>query len=177
LSDLGFSILDSDSVVHQLEASGGAAVEPIRNAFGDSVICADGSVDRKMLGKLVFADTELCRKLNAIVHPLVEERVEAWLRGEHSGIPLVVIPLLFELGWEGRYDCVVALVSDKQRQTERLVSKRGMTLLDAEQRLASQLPISFKMEHSDIVVINNGSAAALKREAVRVSRLLKKRYE
>jgi len=177
LSDLGFDILDSDCVVHHLEASGGAAVEPVRQEFGNDVICADGSVDRSRLGNLVFADKGLRSKLNAILHPLVEASIEAWLSGEHIGIPVVVIPLLFELGWENRYDCVVALVSDKDTQIERLVKKRDLTVQDAEQRLASQLPVSVKMERSDIVVINNGSAAALKKEAERVSRLLKKRYE
>lgn len=176
LSELGFDILDCDDVVHDLQAQGGAAVAPIRELFGSEVIFADGSVDRKKLGGIVFANERLRHQLNAIVHPLVEERVEAWWNGKHNGIPVVVIPLLFELGWASRYNCIVTLISDEKVQIERLVKKRKLTVQDAEKRLASQLPVSVKAERSDIVVINNGSAAALKKEAVRVSRLCKKRY-
>ncbi|MFA7172578.1 MAG: dephospho-CoA kinase [Kiritimatiellia bacterium] len=177
LSQLGFDILDCDFVVHSLESSGGAAVASIQREFGDAVILKDGSVDRKKLGNLIFSDRKQRDRLNAIMHPLVEERVEGWLQGAHTGIPVVVIPLLFELGWEHRYDCIVTLVSDRQLQIKRLVNARGCTVQEAKMRLAAQLPASEKVLRSDIVVINNGSAEVLRKEAQRVSRLLKKRYE
>ena len=177
LNDLGFDILDCDYVVHCLESPGGAAVEPVKREFGSKVILDDGSVDRKKLGNIVFGNKELRAKLNAIVHPLVEESVAQWLKGSHKGVPVVVIPLLFELGWESRYESVVAVVCDRELQIERLVKKRGCTEQEAQRRLASQLPVSIKAERSDIVVINNGSAEALKKEAQRVCCLLKTRYE
>ncbi|MDA3925261.1 MAG: dephospho-CoA kinase [Kiritimatiellae bacterium] len=177
LSKLGFDILDCDHIVHDLESPGGAAVESVRREFGEHVILADGSVDRKRLGDLIFRDEGLRNKLNAIVHPLVEDSMKFWFESEHSGVPVVVIPLLFELGWESRYDCIVAVVSDEQLQIERLVEKRGITREHAEKRLESQWPVRVKAERSDIVVINNGSAEALKKEAERVSCLLKMRYE
>ena len=176
LSELGFDILDCDYVVHAMESAGGVAVEPIRSVFGDGVIRADGSVDRVRLGGIIFADQDARAKLNAIMHPLVENHIEEWLVGSHSGIPVVVIPLLFELGWESRYDCVVALVCDRPLQVSRLVRKRGCSVEDAEARISSQLPASVKADRSDVVVINNGSAEALKKEAERISALLKTRY-
>lgn len=177
LGELGFDILDCDLVVHTLESSGGAAVTAIQHAFGDKVICRDGSVDRKKLGEIIFSDQIQRDRLNAIIHPLVDEYVEQWLQGVHTGIPVVVIPLLFELGWEHRYDCVVTLISNRQLQINRLVSTRGYTVQDAERRLAAQLPLAEKALRSDIVITNNGCAEALRKEAQRVSRLLKMRYE
>lgn len=177
LSELGFDVLDCDFVVHTLESSGGAAVAPIKRAFGEEVILRDGSVDRKKLGEIVFNDRKQRERLNAIIHPLVEESVEQWLLNTHTGIPVVVIPLLFELGWEHRYECIVTLVSERQLQINRLVNTRGLTVQEAEIRLAAQMSASEKALRSDIVVINNGSAEALRKEAQRVSRLLKKRYE
>jgi len=177
LSELGYDILDCDFVVHSLESAGGAAVEPIKQEFGIGVIQCDGSVDRKKLGEIIFGDDRLRSQLNSIVHPLVEERVEKWLQSTHKGIPIVVIPLLFELGWESRYDSVITIVSEREVQIKRLVKNRGFTEQEAARRLASQLPASEKAERSSIVVINNGSAEALKKEAERVNRLLKKRYE
>jgi dephospho-CoA kinase len=176
LSEAGFDILDCDYVVHALEAPGGAAVTPIRQTFGDSVIGVDGSVDRAALGKIVFSDSRELAKLNAIVHPLVESRVDEWLAGRRLGMPVVVIPLLFELGWQDKYDCVVALVCDKELQLKRLMERRGCTLAEAEARVAAQLPASVKAERAHIVVENNGGAEALKSEVERVAALLKKRY-
>ena len=176
LGDLGFDILDSDYVVHRLESPGGAAVEPVKREFGMDVILSDGSVDRKKLGNIIFGDDRLRTKLNSIVHPLVEESIEEWLQGPHKGMPVVVIPLLFELGWESRYDSVVALVCKKRLQIKRLMKNRGCTEQEAERRLASQLSASVKADRSDIVVRNNGSVELLKKEAERVCRLLTKRY-
>ncbi len=176
LSEMGFDILDCDYVVHALESSGGAAVEPIRTVFGDAVVAADGAIDRARLGSIVFSDAAARARLNAIVHPLVERHIDEWLKRQHCGIPVVVIPLLHELGWEGRYDCVVALVCDRALQISRLTGKRGCTADDAEARLASQLSAAEKAERSHVKVENNGSAEALRVEAERVASLLKKRY-
>ena len=177
LRDLGVEILDCDDVVHELEASGGAAVLPIAEAFGEEMIKDDDSVDRVKLGKVVFGDPVALQKLNAVVHPLVDQYVENWYTQKHEGIPVVVIPLLFEIEWENRYDCVVALISDRNVQIERLMQLRNCGREEAEARVASQLPVSDKAARAHIVVYNNGSADALKSEAARVFSVLKKRYE
>ncbi len=176
LSEQGFDILDCDFVVHALESRGGAAVEPIRREFGDAVIQEDGAVDRKLLGELVFADEPSRKLLNFIVHPLVERHIEQWFKGSHRGIPLVVIPLLYELGWEDRYECVVALVAEHAERIRRLVSRRGFTVDEAEARISAQIPAVEQSRRADITVENNGSVEALKMEAERVGSLLKKRY-
>jgi dephospho-CoA kinase len=176
LSELGFDILDCDYVVHALESAGGAAVEPIRAVFGDAVVGADGAIDRTRLGRIIFSDAEARARLNAIVHPLVERHIDEWMGRKHGGVPVVVIPLLFELGWEGRYDCVVALVCDRTLQISRLVAKRNCTPEEAEARLASQLSAAEKADRSHVKVENNGSAEALRMEAERVASLLKMRY-
>ena len=176
LSRLGFEILDCDHVVHSLEACEGDAVAAVAQEFGQEFILGDGSVNRKKLGQLVFNDKKLRSRLNAIVHPLVEDRVEKWLSDTHQGIPVVVIPLLYELGWEKCYDCVVAVVCERMLQLKRLIEKRSCSEQEAESRLMSQLPLSIKTARADIVVVNNGSVLALRKEAERVERLLKMRY-
>ncbi len=177
LRDLGAEILDCDDIVHDLETPDGVAVLPIAEAFGREMIKGDGSIDRVKLGAAVFDDPEALQKLNAIVHPLVDLYVENWFKQKHDGIPVVVIPLLFEIGWENRYDCVIALISDRKVQIQRLVELRNCGRKEAEARLGSQLPTSDKAARAHIVVYNNGSAEALKSEAERVLSLLKMRYE
>lgn len=176
LRTLGASILDCDEVVHALEDRNGAAVLPIARAFGDDMLTADGSVDRAKLGSHVFSDPAALHKLNMIVHPLVDLYVENWFAQRHTGIPIVVVPLLFEVGWENRYDCVIALISTRDAQLKRLMQSRNYGRIEAEARLAAQLPNPDKARRAHIVVYNNGSVDALKIEAERVFSLLKKRY-
>ncbi|MFO7936817.1 MAG: dephospho-CoA kinase [Kiritimatiellia bacterium] len=176
LSELGAVVLDSDDVVHTLEAPGGDAVKPIAEAFGRIMISEDGSVDRVKLGNAVFNDLQALNRLNGILHPLVDRYIEDWFEKEHAGIPVVEIPLLFEIGWENRYDCVIALLSEKSTQIQRLMKDRGLNREQAEARIAAQMPAYRKATLAHIVVYNNGSVETLRREAFRVYLLLKKRY-
>ena len=83
LQQLGVETLDADDVVHAMQASGGEAVEPIRARFGDQVIATDGSVDRVLLGQKVFKDADARKALNDIVHPMVREKIQRWIK--HPG--------------------------------------------------------------------------------------------
>lgn len=172
LEELGVEILDADDVVHALESSGGAAVGRIREAFGTGVLAQDGGIDRQALGKIVFGDHDARRRLNGIVHPLVREAIDAWLARPGSGIRAVVIPLLFEVGWLDRWDVIVCLVSDEGEQVRRLVERRGLSEVQAQARVAAQMPVAEKASRADLVVKNSADEAALKREARRVYQLL-----
>ena len=99
LSLLGASVIDADQISRSLTAPGGAALPAIRQAFGDSVFHADGTLDRPALSAVVFADKAAIEKLNAITHPLVKQEMETQLDScRKQGAPLVVldVPLLFE---------------------------------------------------------------------------------
>jgi dephospho-CoA kinase len=165
--------LDADDVVHALQAPGGEAVEPIRLSFGEHVIAADGSVDRKALGALIFSDAEARKRLNQIIHPRVRLKIQSWL-GEpgRSGVKAVVIPLLYEVGWEKDWDLIICVTSDTQAQIDRLMRFRGLSAEQAHQRLASQMPIAEKAARADLTVNNNAGEEELASEAKRIYRLL-----
>ena len=173
LHQLGVETLDADDVVHALQASGGEAVEPIRARFGDQVIAPDGSVDRALLGQLVFSNEVERKALNAIVHPLVREKIQRWRK--HPGgctIKAAVIPLLFEVGWEKDWDLVICVSSDTQTQIDRLMRFRGLSAEQARQRLDSQMPIAEKAARADLTINNNAGEEMLASEAKRMVRLL-----
>ncbi|MEI6779361.1 MAG: dephospho-CoA kinase [bacterium] len=176
LQQMGVEILDADDAVHALQASGGEAVEPIRARFGSQVIAADGSVDRAKLGRIVFADATARKALNEIVHPMVRETIQRWMK--HPGgcaIKAAVIPLLFEVGWEEDWNLIICVQSDTQTQIDRLMRFRGLSAEQARQRLDSQMPIAEKAARAHLTVNNNAGEEKLASEAKRIYRLLMER--
>ena len=183
LRELGIRLLDADDVVHELEATGGAAVPAIVARFGAGVLAADGSVDRPKLAGIVFADAAARRDLEAILFPLVRSRLRAFTseaarRGRPpSTVPLyiAIIPLLFESHWEGDYDIILAITSPLECQIHRMMRTRGYSRVQAEARLAAQMPVAEKAARADFVVVNDSTHEHLKDEARRLVAWLKER--
>src|SRR5205807_1904876 len=127
--------------------------------FGADVLAADGSVDRRKLGPVVFADPAARRELEAIVHPAVHRAIAAGVRAsELIGDPLVIVdvPLLYEVGSEKDFDRVIVTASRPETQLARLV-ERGLTEEAARQRLAAQWPTEKKTARADFVVTTDGT--------------------
>ena len=183
LRELGIRLLDADDVVHELEAPGGAAVPAIVARFGAGVLAADGSVDRPKLAGIVFADAAARRDLEALLFPLVRSRLRAFTseaarRGRPpSTAPLyiAIIPLLFESHWEGDYDIILAITSPLECQIHRMMRTRGYSRVQAEARLAAQMPVAEKAARADFVVVNDSTHEHLKDEARRLVAWLKER--
>ena len=183
LRELGIRLLDADDVVHELEAPGGAAVPAIVAHFGAGILAADGSVDRPKLAGIVFADAAARRDLEAILFPLVRSRLRAFTseaarRGRPpSTVPLyiAIIPLLFESHWEGDYDIILAITSPLECQIHRMMRTRGYSRVQAEARLAAQMPVAEKAARADFVVVNDSTHEHLKDEARRLVAWLKER--
>ena len=183
LRELGIRLLDADDVVHELEAPGGAAVPAIVARFGAGILAADGSVDRPNLAGIVFADAAARRDLEAILFPLVRSRLRAFTseaarRGRPpSTAPLyiAIIPLLFESHWEGDYDIILAITSPLECQIHRMMRTRGYSRVQAEARLAAQMPVAEKAARADFVVVNDSTHEHLKDEARRLVAWLKER--
>jgi len=156
----GIPCLDSDALVHGVQAPGTEATAAITARFGIDVLAADGSVDRAKLGPIVFEDAAARRDLEAIVHPAVYRAIEAGVRafeltGRHP-FAVVDVPLLFETGAERRFDRVIVTACDPALQIARLI-ERGLTEAAARQRLAAQWPTDQKVAHADFVVRTDGT--------------------
>jgi len=166
--------LDSDALVHGVEAPGTEATAAIAARFGD-VLAPDGSVDRAKLGPIVFADAAARRDLEAIVHPAVFRAIAAGVRAfELTGqypFAVVDVPLLFETGAEKTFDRVIATVCPPAVQIARLVA-RGLSDDAARQRLAAQWPTEKKAARADFVVTTDGSFADTDRQVDEIYRVL-----
>jgi dephospho-CoA kinase len=171
----GVPCLDADALVHGIEAAGTESTREIAARFGPDVIAADGSVDRRKLGSIVFADESARRDLEAIVHPAVYRAIAAGLRAfeltEKPELAVVDVPLLFESGHASNFDKVIATVCPIEMQMARLL-ERGVSELEARQRLAAQLPSAEKAARADFVVRTDGSFADTDRQVDEVLRVL-----
>lgn len=164
LAERGAVIIDADAVAREVVAPGTRGLAEITAAFGPGVLDAGGALDRGRLGEIVFADPALLGKLNAIVHPLVAERM---LEIERTAPPDAIVvhdvPLLAENRLAGRYDVVVVVDVAPEVQLDRLTCQRGMPADQARERMGAQASRAERLAIADIVVDNSGPLAELDR--------------
>ena len=156
----GVPCLDADELAHGVTAAGTEATAAIAERFGPDTLAADGAVDRRKLGPIVFADPAARRELEAIVHPGVHRAIAAGLRAfalmGDGAFALVDVPLLFETGSETTFDKVIVTACAPETQLARLVG-RGLSETAARQRLAAQWPSDKRVARADFVVNTDGT--------------------
>ena len=156
--ELGIAVCDADAEVHKLYE--GPAVAAIEAAFPGTT--ANGKVDRQKLAQVLIADPARFTRLEAIVHPMVQEAERRFLRAEAArgaSVAVLEIPLLLEAGGHGRVDIVVVVSASPELQRERVLARPGMTLEKLEQILARQLHDSEKRARADFIVDTGGTIA------------------
>jgi dephospho-CoA kinase len=167
LRELGFSVLDADSVAHKLIEPGQAAYDEVLREFGPSITGATGRIDRLKLSAIVFADRAKLDRLNAIVHPRVAQAVfcqfEQWQRGGVRDAAFVEAALLIEAGIDKKLDGVVVAWCKPEQQLERLRA-RGLSEDEARRRMASQLPVEEKLRHATERIDCSGSLEETRRQ-------------
>lgn len=159
LSELGAVIVDGDLLSRELTMSGGAALPDIRAAFGDGVFHPDGTLNRRALGAVVFADDTARDKLDAIMQPLLLTLIlrsieDARLSG--AAVCVLDMPLLYEKDLDRLCDRVWCAYIPRETQLARLMQRDGFTPEEAENRLRSQLPAEEKAAHADVVIDTSG---------------------
>jgi dephospho-CoA kinase len=159
-SRLGAATLSSDAVVHQLLDS-----EPLLGRLTERwgpEVAPDGVVDRGRIGEVVFADPDQLTWLEQQIHPLVGERIGAWLTAlpPQAAIAVIEVPLLFESGMEGAFDTTVAILTEDEVRRERAAA-RGHALVD--EREARQLAQDEKAARAEHAIANDGSVEDLER--------------
>jgi len=158
---LGARIIDADRIGHDCLLASEPTYPEILKTFGSAILDASGAIDRRRLGAMVFADAEKLRQLNAIVHPHIIARVEEMAsryQAESPGTVVVVdAALIFEAGIGGRFAKVVVAWCRPEQQVERLMAKTGLSRAEAEQRIASQMPVDEKRRRADYLLDCSGS--------------------
>ncbi len=160
-ASFGAKVLDADEVAREVLLPGQPAWTRLRQVFGQEFFHPDGTVKRKQLRKLVFADPEKRSQLNAIVHPEVmkeiNRRSEILSSSVQTGVLLVDVPLLLEVGVANRFDKVIVVYVSKSVQISRLQQRDGISEEEAKQALKAQMALSKKVGQADYVIDNSGT--------------------
>jgi dephospho-CoA kinase len=164
LADRGAIIIDADAVVKELQAPGQPLLQELADAFGDSIIAADGSLDRVALANIAFNDKVALARLNKIVHPAVGKEMDRRLNEQRDTDNIVVldIPLLAENPRKGLCGVIVVDVP-VETAVARLVEFRNMDETDARARISHQASREKRLAIADVVVENSGTLDDLSR--------------
>ena len=174
LRDLGAHVIDADQVGHDVYRPDSEGWRRVVESFGPEIVADDGTIDRKRLGALVFADRSRLDQLNAIVHPLIraviQERI-AELREAGLTAPIIVeAAVLIEAGWFTLVDEVWLITADPEVVYERVAAQRGLDRAAVEARVRAQIGNDERRRHAAVVIDNSGSEAALRTELMRLWR-------
>ena len=163
----GFRHVDSDAIVREKVLTAPAVMAALRARHGDAIFGSSGAVNRGALAERVFGDDAERLWLEELTHPVLFEHWRAALRGPAGQKWVVETPLLFEKSLENWFDFTVCVACDERQQLARL-EQRGLDRALAGQRISKQLPLARKIELSDFVLWNEGSAAFLQAEVDRL---------
>ena len=158
---LGAATIDADRLARDAVAPGTPGLIKVVERFGESILAADGSLDRAALGRVVFSDRAARADLESIIHPEVYRRINEWFADLPAGTAIAIadIPLLFETGHQHDFDLTIVCACDPAEQLRRLMARDHLTRDAAQARLAAQWPIEEKAARADIVIRTDGGFA------------------
>lgn len=179
----GALVISADQVSRELLEPGAAGFRKLREEFGDRFITVAGQVDRVALRRAIFTDPALRARVDALLHPLIRARIAEMVAGAdrqawptptktpvYPGI-VVEVPLLYEVGWQDDFGCVVVVSSAVEQAIDRLMARDRVSRSEAEAALAAQLPMREKVARAEQVIDNQGDLAAT---ALQVARLIER---
>jgi dephospho-CoA kinase len=169
---LGCPIIDADLLAREVVEPGEPALADIAREFGPGVLAPDGRLDRQAMATVVFAAADRRRRLEAITHPRIRERLNARLselaqRG-YDGVVIFDAAVIIESGGYKQMDRLVVVTADEATQLARLRARDGLDEAEALRRIRSQMPLAEKAKLADHVIDNSGDRAATEAQVRRV---------
>ncbi len=165
LRDQGAAIVDADQVARQVVGCGSGCLAEIALEFGIGVLQADGTLNRRKLGDIVFHDKQKLRRLNQITFPYITREIQETIdRHKREGTQWVILdaPTLFESGSNKMCDKVISVIASPELRRNRIMIRDNITEEQADSRIASQHEDEFYTQQSDYVLENSGDMAALR---------------
>ena len=157
----GAALIDADVVARRIMEPGHPVLAKVVERFGETVLLADGQLNRKRLGEIVFSDPVERKALEDITHPAIRREMKAELealeRENSERLVVADIPLLYESGLENLYEEIMVVYVPRSLQLERLMQRDALTVQEAELRLAAQMDIEEKRRRADILIDNSRS--------------------
>ncbi|HEV8186956.1 MAG TPA: dephospho-CoA kinase [Pyrinomonadaceae bacterium] len=154
--ELGCRVLDADQTAREVVMPGTPGLTALTEVFGEDILAADGTLDRKRLGALIFADQTKREKLNHILHPFIiarqDEILNGWEAEDPKGIGIVDAALMIESGGYKRFDKLIVVHCRPEVQLERLMLRDKLSRDEALRRINSQMPQEEKQKYADYLI-------------------------
>ncbi len=156
--NLGAYVINTDKIVEEL-LKDNLIIDEIKKLFGEKIL-KDGKLDKKSMADIVFDNPLMRVSLENIIHPKVFEKIDEIIKNiPDKGEPKIVVieaPIIFERGYQNRFDIIITVYTSEEKAIERL-QKKGFSKDEAIKRLKSQFPIEMKKSKSDYIIDNSGS--------------------
>ncbi len=176
---LGAYVIDADVIAHELIMPGLPAWSEVVERFGREILSEDNSINRKLLGSIVFKDPAKRKVLNAILHPKIFEEAERQrqkIQKENpDSIIILDVALLVETGAHERVDVVILVYADEELQIRRMMERDGLTQAEAMERISTQMSSKEKKQYVDYIIDTSGAPEEVERQTMEIFRKLKKR--
>jgi dephospho-CoA kinase len=176
-AELGAHLISADAIARQVVEPGGPVLAEIERVFGPQVLDGQGRLDRAGLRRRIFGDAKARRRLDALVHPAVAERLREELEvvraQDPAGVAMVDVPLLFETSTQDRYHAVVVVWAPPETQIQRLMERDGVPRAEAERSLEAQMPLDEKRRRAHFVVDNSDGLQETRNQVEAVWRRLR----
>lgn len=157
----GAATICLDEIVHEQAKPGRAGYKAIVKAFGPCILNADKTVNRALLGRVIFSDKRAKSRLERELHPLVLKEMRARI-GKKKGLVIVDVPLLFEKNLQKNFDATIAISCKPRTQLRRIMRRDGYTAAEARRRMKAQMPLARKERLADVTIRNDRTISHLK---------------
>jgi len=176
--ELGAHVLDADQTAREVVMPGMPGLEAVTEVFGEEILNPDGTLNRKQLGAVVFADEVKRQQLNFVLHPFIiarqDEILNEWEAKDPQGIGIVDAALMIESGGYRRFDKLIVVHCRPEVQLERLMLRDKLSRDEAQRRIDSQMPQEEKQKFADYLIDTSDGFEPTREQTVKVYKILRR---
>ena len=176
----GFAVINADQVARKVVEKGSRCLDEISEMFGKEVLLSDGTLDRKLLGNIVFSDKTKLETLNTLIYPYITGEILRQIKAHSlSGEKLILLdaPTLFESRADDFCEIIISVLAQPELRERRIIMRDSITPEQARRRMESQLPEDFFISHSDYIITNNGPIECVSEISKEVSDKIRDYYK
>ncbi len=175
----GFAVINADLISRKVVEKGTKCLDELTEVFSNKILNEDGTLNRKMLGNMVFSDKTKLEMLNSVIYPYITSEILQEIKGYSDGgkkLVLLDAPTLFESHADDFCEIIISVLADEEIREIRIINRDGLTKKQAQDRMNSQLSAEFFASNSDFVIENNETLDALSSISREVSDKIKYYY-
>ena len=166
--DIGVDLIDADDLARDSLSINSEGYKLFIEEFGDKYLDENKNINRELIRKLIFNDSDAKSKLESIIHPIVRSGIETFIKNKKSDYCIIVVPLIFETNSSKIYDRVLVIDCDVDVQISRTSKRDNQTMSDIENIVNKQATREQRLSIADDVIVNNGSLDLLRNEVLKI---------